>query len=247
MSGTVYLVGAGPGAADLLTIRAAKLLAEADVVLYDALVSAEVLALAGKAKLYNVGKRANRASVDQRFICRLLVRVAQRHKVVVRLKGGDPNMFGRAGEELKACREAGVPVVTVPGVSAAFAAAASLNTSLTSRGVSRSVTFVTPTTARGREEALHWADAAAAAETAVVYMGALQAERVAAELMRRGVPSERPVAFVESASSPGERIIRGVLGELPALAAQLGDGPAIMIIGEAVAEARAAIDAANAA
>jgi len=247
MSGTVYLVGAGPGAADLLTLRAARLLAEADVVLHDALVSADVLALAPQAKLYNVGKRANRASVDQRFICKLLVRLAGRHKTVVRLKGGDPNVFGRAGEELAACRKAGVPVVTVPGVSAAFAAAASLNSSLTSRGVSRSVTFVTPTTARGAAEAMHWADAAAAAETAVVYMGALQAERVAAALIARGVPAQRPVALVESASCPEERIVRGALADLSQLAAELGDGPAIMIIGEAVAEARAVLGAANAA
>ncbi len=241
MSGVVYLVGAGPGAADLLTVRAVNLLQQADVVLHDALVSAEVLALAKDAKLYNVGKRAGRASVDQRFICRLLVRLASRHATVVRLKGGDPNLFGRATEETDACTKAGVPVVSVPGISAGFAAAASLGVSLTARGVSRSVAFVTPTVARGGVESEHWADAAAAAETAVVYMGALQAERVAHTLIARGVPALRPVALVESASSAGERNVRGVLSDLPALAAQLGDGPSIMIIGDAVAEARAVL------
>lgn len=248
MSGTVYLVGAGPGAADLLTLRAARLLAEADVVLHDALVSDEVLALAGKAKLYNVGKRANRPSVDQRLICRLLVRTAQRYAVVVRLKGGDPNLFGRATEELNACRAAGVAAETVPGISAAFAAAATLNTSLTSRGVSRSVTFVTPRITRGRaEQDTHWANAAAAAETAVIYMGALQAERVMDALLARGIPANRPVALLENVSLAGERIVRGVVGDLPALALDVGDGPVIMVIGEALAEVRAAIAEASAA
>lgn len=247
MSGTVYLVGAGPGAADLLTLRAARLLAEADVVIHDALVGADVLALAPQAKHYNVGKRANRPSVDQRFICRLLVRLAGRHRVVVRLKGGDPNLFGRATEEVSACRAAGVSVVSVPGISAGFAAASALGVSLTSRGVSRSVAFVTPTVARGGSESENWADAASAAETAVIYMGALQADRVRDALVARGVPGNRPVALVESASLEGERVVRGALHDLAELAAQLGEGPAIMVIGDAVAEARAVIDAADAA
>jgi uroporphyrin-III C-methyltransferase len=247
MSGTVYLVGAGPGAADLLTVRAARLLAQADVVIHDALVSPETLALAPNAKLYNVGKRANRPSVDQRFICRLLVRLATRHAAVVRLKGGDPNLFGRATEELAACRAAGISVVSVPGISAGFAAASALGVSLTSRGVSRSVAFVTPTVARGGAGSEHWAEAASAAETAVVYMGALQAERVRDALLARGIPADRPVALVESASLEGERIVRGTLRELGALAAQLGEGPAIILIGEALAEARTLLDTADAA
>lgn len=247
MSGTVYLVGAGPGAADLLTVRAARLLAEADVVIHDALVGQETLALAPRAHLYNVGKRANRPSVDQRFICRLLVRLAGRHQRVVRLKGGDPNLFGRATEEIAACRAAGVSVVSVPGISAGFAAASALGVSLTSRGVSRSVAFVTPTVARGDADSEHWAEAAAAAETAVIYMGALQADRVRDTLVARGIPADRPVALVESASLEGQRIIRGALHELADLTAQLGEGPAIMVIGEAVAEARALVGAADAA
>ena len=137
-----------------------------------------MLALAVKAKLYNVGKRARGQSVDQRFICRLLVRMGLRHEIVLRLKGGDPHLFGRASEEIEACRGAGLPVVTVPGVSAAFAAAASLGASLTARGISRSVAFVTPSIARGGAENMHWARAAAAAETAVIYMGATHAPRV---------------------------------------------------------------------
>lgn len=247
MSGVVYLVGAGPGAADLLTVRAARLLAEADVVIHDALVTTEVLAFAPRAKLYNVGKRANRPSVDQRFICRLLVRLAGRHQLVVRLKGGDPNLFGRATEEIAACRAAGVSVVSVPGISAGFAAASALGVSLTSRGISRSVTFVTPTVARGGVGDEQWAEAAAAAETAVIYMGALQAHRVRDALLERGVPASRPIALVESASLDRQRIIRGALRELPALTAQLGEGPAIMMIGEAVADARTLAGTADAA
>lgn len=240
---TAYLVGAGPGAADLLTLRAARLLAEADVVLHDALVSAEVLALAPQAKLVNVGKRANRPSMDQRLISRLLVRMALRHETVVRLKGGDPSLFGRASEEIEACRAAGVPVVIVPGVTAALASAAALGVSLTARGQSRSVAFVTPSLGRGGVQNEHWARAAAAAETAVIYMGATHAERVRDALVARGVPAQRPVAFVEDVSG-AERILRGALHELPELAARLGDGPALMIVGEVVAQADANVLAA---
>lgn len=247
MTGTVYLVGAGPGAADLLTVRAARLLAAADVVLYDALVGADVLALAPQATLYNVGKRAGRPSVDQRLICRLLVRLGLRHRTVVRLKGGDPHLFARATEEIEACRVAGVPVVTVPGVSAGFAAASSLGVSLTSRGVSRSVTFVTPTGGKGEAETMHWARAAAAAETAVIYMGALQATRVRDALLELHAPPARPVALIENASLPGERLVRGVLADLPELAAQVGDGPVLMIVGDVVADVRAIRDIAEAA
>ena len=247
MTGVVYLVGAGPGAADLLTLRAARLLSEADVVLHDALVGADVLALAPKARLYNVGKRAQRPSVDQRFICRLLARLGQRHKVVVRLKGGDPHLFGRATEEIEACRAAGVPVVTVPGVSAGFAAASALGVSLTARGVSRSVTFVTPSVGRGEAANTHWAQAAAAAETAVIYMGAAQAALVRDALLALGAPPSRPIALIESASLGGERIIQGVLTDMPTLAARLGAGPAIMIVGEVAACTRAARDLAEAA
>jgi uroporphyrin-III C-methyltransferase len=247
MIGVVYLVGAGPGAADLLTLRAANLLADADVVLHDALVSADVLAFATKAKLYNVGKRANRPSVDQRLICRLLVRMGLRHRVVVRLKGGDPHVFARAAEEIESCRAAGIPVVTVPGVSAGFAAAASLGVSLSARGVSRSVALVTPSVARGGVGDMHWADAAASADTAIIYMGAMQATRVALALTERGVPRHRPVALVENVSSNQERVVRGVLADLQSLAGQLSEGPVVIIIGEVTAVARTVLVGAEAA
>ena len=139
MSGTVYLVGAGPGAADLLTLRAARLLEAADIVFHDALVGREILALARRAELVAVGKRCGAHSSAQAFINKRLVDAARRHTTVVRLKGGDPLLFGRAQEEIDALRAAGVPCEIVPGISAAFASAAELGVSLTERGVSRSV------------------------------------------------------------------------------------------------------------
>src|SRR5918911_5752320 len=128
--GKVYLVGAGPGAPDLLTLRAARLLEAADVVLHDALVHPHTLALARRARRIDVGKRAGKVSTEQRFIHRALVAAARRHAIVVRLKGGDPMLFGRAQEEIDALQEAGIPYAVVPGVTAAFAAAASIGTSL---------------------------------------------------------------------------------------------------------------------
>ncbi len=237
MTGTVYLVGAGPGPADLLTLRAARLLEQADIVLHDALVSPEVLALARTAKLFDVGKRGHRPSTPQRFICRLLVRLASRGKLVVRLKGGDPSMFARAAEEIDTCREAGISVVIVPGISAAFAAAADAGFPLTARGVSRSVAFVTPALAPGEGDDLHWARAAAAADTAAVYMGAVQAAHVVACLTRLGVPASRDVAVIESAGSARASVHRTILRDVPAVVETLGGGPAIMIIGDVVAVA----------
>jgi len=238
MTGTVYLVGAGPGAADLLTLRAARLLAEADLVLHDALVTDEVLALAPRARRLAVGKRAGRPSTDQAVINRLLVRAARHHRVIVRLKGGDPMLFGRAQEEIDALRAAGVPHEVVPGVSAGFAAAAEIAQSLTHRRLSRSVAFVTPALARGAEADDSWADAAAAADTAVVYMGKAEAVRIRDALIARGVPARRPAVLVEGASRGGI-VAGGSLGSLEALAGRAGDGPALLLIGEAFARAAA--------
>lgn len=236
MTGTVYLIGAGPGAADLLTLRAARLLGQADLILHDALVTEDILALAPRARKLNVGKRANRPSTDQAFINRLLVRAAGRHKLVVRLKGGDPMLFGRAQEELDALNAAGVPVEVVPGISAGFAAAAEIAQSLTQRRLSRSVVFVTPAVARGDRPDDGWADAAAAADTAVVYMGKAEAGRVRDALVARGLPAGRPAVLVESASRGGI-VAGGTLGTLDAIAARAGEGPALLLIGEAFAEA----------
>jgi uroporphyrin-III C-methyltransferase len=236
--GKVYLVGAGPGAADLLTLRAARVLAQADVVFHDALVHPEVLAVASGAALVAVGKRCGRHSTAQRFINKRLVDAARAHRVVVRLKGGDPMLFGRAQEELDALAAAGVEVEVVPGVTAALAAAAELGVSLTRRGLSRNVVFVTPRAGDG-EPANDWAASVAAADTAVIYMGAGEAAAIAAALRARGKAASLPVAVVENASSPESRRWLTTLGALPGLADEAFRGPVLILLGEVFAGAEA--------
>ncbi|HKW36286.1 MAG TPA: uroporphyrinogen-III C-methyltransferase [Burkholderiales bacterium] len=231
MSGRVYLIGAGPGAPDLLTLRAAELLRRADVVFHDSLVHPETLALSARAERIAVGKRSGRRSTAQTFINKRLVDAARKHAVVVRLKGGDPMLFGRAQEEIDALRHAGVEFEVVPGVTAAAAAAAELGVSLTRRGLSRHVVFVTPRAAEG-ERGNDWAGSVLAADTAVLYMGAGLATAITSELTARGKPADTPVALVENASLPEQRVLLGTLAELPALALQTRDGPAIVLFGE---------------
>lgn len=236
MSGKVYLVGAGPGAPDLLTLRAARLLAEADVVLHDALVHPETLALAARAERIAVGKRCGRQSSAQRFINKRLVDAARRHRVVVRLKGGDPMLFGRAQEEIAALEKSGIDYEVVPGVTAALAAAADLGTSLTQRGVARSVAFVTPRVGDG-EAPSQWARAVANADTAVLYMAAGDAARVRDALVDAGVAPDMPIALVENASLKDSRSARATLGEIESLVEARGEGPAVILLGRAFAVA----------
>ncbi|HZP87521.1 MAG TPA: uroporphyrinogen-III C-methyltransferase [Burkholderiales bacterium] len=229
-AGTVYLVGAGPGAPDLLTVRAARLLERADIVFHDALVHPDTLALAARAKHVAVGKRCGQLSTAQRFINKQLVDAARRHAVVVRLKGGDPMLFGRAQEEIDALRAAGIAVEVVPGVSAGFAASSGLLQSLTQRGVSRSVVFLTPRVGEG-EQSHDWALPAANADTGVLYMSGRQADLISQGLQRAGLPASHPAVFVESASLRGERVLPTRVGDLAATAAQLSAGPALLLIG----------------
>jgi uroporphyrin-III C-methyltransferase len=235
MAGKVFLVGAGPGAPDLLTLRAAKIIAQADILFYDALVNPDIVALAVNAEKMAVGKRHARYATAQAFINKRLIDAAQRHRHIVRLKGGDPLLFGRAQEEIDALQAAGVAVEIVPGITAALAAGAGLGVSLTRRGVSRNVTFVTPRV--GKDEAVSdWAAAVLAADTAVIYMGAGDAATIAATLMARGMPADRPVAVIENASLPDETRHLGQLAELGTLAVRLGGGPAIIVLGEVLRE-----------
>lgn len=237
--GTVYLVGAGPGAPDLLTLRAARLLEAADIVFHDALVHPETLALATRALKVAVGKRCGKLSTAQRFINKRLVDAAHRHEVVVRLKGGDPMLFGRAQEEIDALQQAGVPVQIVPGVSAAFAASADLQQSLTVRGASRSVVFVTPRTGDG-EQPHDWARPAAGADTVALYMAGRQAAQIVAGLVAAGVPASRPAVLVENASLPQRRLLPARLEDLPRVTEVLGDGPVLLLVGDVYAGALAA-------
>ena len=246
MTGRVYLIGAGPGAPDLLTLRAADVLARADVVFYDSLVHPETLALAVHAHRIAVGKRSGRRSTAQQFINKRLIDAARRHDVVVRLKGGDPMLFGRAQEEIDALRRAGVDFEIVPGVTAATAAAAELGISLTRRGLSRHVVFVTPRAAEG-ERGNDWVASVLAADTAVLYMGAGLARDISADLIRRGKPADTPVALVENASLPERRALFGTLADLPALARDTKGGPTVVLFGDVLKSALAQGDPASAA
>ncbi len=236
--GKVYLVGAGPGAPDLLTLRAAGILDRAELVFHDALVHPQTLALAARARKILVGKRSGRHSTAQSFINKRLVDAARKHAIVVRLKGGDPMLFGRAQEEIDALRKAGIDFEIVPGVTAATAASAELGVSLTRRGLARHVVFVTPRAGRGEREN-DWAASVLAADTAVIYMGAGLAEEISAELIARGKPETTPLVLVESATLSEQRILRGTLANLPALALGAGGGPAVVLLGEVLGAARA--------
>ena len=240
--GKVYLVGAGPGAPDLLTLRAARLLERADIVFHDALVHPETIALAKNAGLVAVGKRCGAHSTAQRFINKRLVDAAHRHAIVVRLKGGDPMLFGRAQEEITALVEAGIEFEVVPGVTAALAASAQLGASLTQRGVARTLAFVTPRIGAD-ESGSDWTAAVIAADTAAIYMGAGQAASIAAALIAKGKRADTPVAVVRDASLPHAYASVGALSDLASLVdnARGGEpGPAIILIGEALRVARVA-------
>jgi uroporphyrin-III C-methyltransferase len=236
LSGTVYLVGAGPGAPDLLTLRAARLLERADIVFHDALVHPGTLELAERAEKVAVGKRCGAASTAQRFINRRLVEAARKHQVVVRLKGGDPMLFGRAAEELAALDAAGIAWEVVPGITAALAAAAEIGASLTERGRARSVVFATPRVAPGEAES-DWVRTAATADTAVLYMGLADAREIALRLIEAGVSPDKPVAVIAEASLDGARKAMGRLCDLEKLARRVAPGPAVIVIGEVLRRA----------
>jgi uroporphyrin-III C-methyltransferase len=236
--GKVYLVGAGPGAADLITVRGAKLLEKADIVFHDALVEPEMLALCPQATLVPVGKRCSKLSSAQHFINKRLVDAAHKYQSIVRLKGGDPMLFGRADEELSSLKDAGIEVEVVPGITAALAAAASIGQSLTLRGVSRSVAFVTLAQATenpGYGEPL----ANPSADTLVYYMGRKDASRIAQQLIEQS-PNHginTPVQILEAVSTPRERQWGSTLSELAAgKADQWFDrsSPALIMIGAAL-------------
>ena len=234
---SVWLVGAGPGDPELLTLKAQRLLRSADVVFFDALVSPAILDLIPTSiERHSVGKRAGRHSIPQPMICDMIVKAALSGKRVVRLKGGDPSIFGRANEEIDACRANGIAVQICAGVTTASAAAASLGTSLTTRGLARRLTFVTAHTAKGQAPALDWKALADPEATIVVYMGKAAAASVSSGLIGAGLSPETPVALIENVSLPNERVFTTTLALMPVLAKALGNGPALILIG-AVTEA----------
>ena len=236
MTGTVYLVGAGPGAADLLTLRALRVLERADVVFHDALVPKEVLDFCSGAVRVEVGKRSGRLSTAQTFINKQLADAARKYRVVVRLKGGDPMLFGRAHEEISWLVTRGIPVQVVPGVTAALAAAAELKVSLTRRGLSRSIAFLTPRAAPG-EPPNDWIGSAMAADTAAIYMGAGEAEAIRRDLVAAGKPASTPVVVIENASLPDAVFNFGTVERLPEIAARGRGGPSLILLGEVFGDA----------
>ncbi|WP_374569854.1 uroporphyrinogen-III C-methyltransferase [Phenylobacterium sp.] len=236
--GRVWLVGAGPGDPDLLTIKALKALQGADVVVHDGLVSDEILDLApAAARRICVAKRKSRHSYAQDEINRMLVAFALEGLEVVRLKGGDPFIFGRGGEELEACREAAVDCRIVPGITTALAAGANAGAPLTHRGAAQAVTFVTGHAAKGEAPDLDWPALARPNHTVVVYMGLSTAGEIAGRLTGAGRAASTPALIVENASRPDERRIVTTLAGLAEAAAGLS-GPALLIVGEAMALAR---------
>ncbi|MFN3674526.1 MAG: uroporphyrinogen-III C-methyltransferase [Sphingomonas pseudosanguinis] len=239
-AGSVWLVGAGPGDPDLLTRKAERLIAAADIVFYDALVGPAILAMVPAAtELASVGKRSGRHSKDQGMIDSLIVAAAHSGKRVVRLKGGDPSIFGRSTEEIDACRAAGIAVHICPGITAASAAAASGLISLTLRGLSRRLTLVTAHLRAGEPLSLDWLALAAPDATLAVYMGRAAAPEIAHQLIAAGMPADTPVMIAVNVSLPTERLITGRLDALGFLTRTIGDkDPALLLIGEAVGARR---------
>ncbi|MGE4482360.1 uroporphyrinogen-III C-methyltransferase [Acidocella sp.] len=233
----IFLAGAGPGDPDLLTLKTARLLSRAQVVLHDSLVGPEILALINpEAEIVDVGKRCGQASTAQAEICRLLVEAAGTGRLVVRLKGGDPAIFGRLTEEMEALRAAGFAFEVVPGVTAASAAAAALETSLTQRRTARSLHVITGHGAEDGLPAHDWAALARAGGTLAIYMGSKHLPGLVGRLLDAGLPPELPAVAVEAASLPGERVIRANLAQLPAsLVRAAPSGPVLLLVGVALA------------
>ena len=227
--GKVYLVGAGPGAQDLVTLRGARLLAQAGVVLHDALVTPEMLELCPQALKIAVGKRCGALSTAQAFINKQMLDCARKYAVVVRLKGGDPMLFGRADEELRALEEAGIEVEIVPGITTALAAAAAAKQPLTRRGVARSVAFFTSSTAPEHTGQVEVPDT----DTLVQYMGGREATVTAQRLLDQGRGADTPVIVVENCSRPDQRILRLTLATL-ARGLGAAHGPVLVMLGDAL-------------
>ena len=233
--GQVFLVGAGPGDPELLTLRAWRLLRQADVILYDHLVSKEVLDLARRdAERIYVGKERNRHTMRQEAINGLLVRLAQQGKQVVRLKGGDPFVFGRGGEEIETLSQHGIAFQVVPGITAALGVASYAGIPLTHRDYAQSCVFAAGHLRDGSTD-LDWDALARPRQTVVVYMGLVGLPVLCRELVAHGLPAATPAAIVQQATTPAQRVVVGSLATLPALAtAEKLTPPTLVIVGEVV-------------
>jgi uroporphyrin-III C-methyltransferase / precorrin-2 dehydrogenase / sirohydrochlorin ferrochelatase len=238
-AGAVHIVGAGPGDPELLTLRALRLIQDADVILYDRLVGEAVLKLARRdaIRLY-VGKAKANHAVPQEEIEARLIAFAREGKTVVRLKGGDPFIFGRGGEELEALRAAGVAAFVTPGVTAAIGCAAAAGLPLTHRDASQALTFVTGHAKGDAEPDLDWASLARLGHTLVVYMGVAKAAAIARRLIAHGRAATTPVAIIENGTRPDQKVLTGTLSDLGRLVRDGGvAGPAILVVGDVAAKA----------
>ena len=242
--GRVILVGAGPGDPELLTLKAVRMLRSATVVLYDDLVGNGVLAFASPhSRMIAVGKRGGCPSTPQAFIEQLMIREARAGSIVVRLKGGDPFIFGRGGEELHALRAAGIDVEVVSGVTAGIAAAAAIAVPLTHRSLSHGVVFVTGHRADPNVEACDWDALARSGLTLVIYMGLANASTIAERLRRAGMAAETPVALISRATMPDQRVAVTTLADLGGVARTRGiETPTILVIGDVAGLASSNID-----
>ncbi len=237
LPGTVYLVGAGPGDPGLFTLKGKALLEQADVVVYDALVSAPILAMANpNAKLISAGKRRGHHSLAQADITALLIQQAQQHAVVVRLKGGDPFVFGRGGEEMADLLAAGIAVEVVPGITAGVAVPAYAGIPVTHRHLSSSVTFVTGHEAAGKyRPQVNWAAIAQGSETIVIYMGIHNLPNIIKALTDGGLAADTPIALIRWGTHPAQHELVGTLSTIEADMLATGfTAPAIAVIGQVV-------------
>lgn len=233
--GKVHLVGAGPGDPDLLTVKAARLLRDADVVVIDHLVSPQVLALIGpQAERIHAGKQRNHHTLKQHEINALLVSLARQGRQVVRLKGGDPFVFGRGGEEMQELVAAGMEFEVVPGITAACGVSAYAGIPLTHRDFAQSCTFVTGHLKDGSAE-LDWAGLARPRQTVVIYMGLTALAQICAKLIEHGLPAEHPAAVVQQGTTAAQRVVTGTLADLARRVEAAGlESPALTIVGEVV-------------
>jgi uroporphyrin-III C-methyltransferase len=240
MSGRVYLVGAGPGDPELLTMKAVRLLQSAQAVLYDDLVAPEILNLIPRtAQLHNVGKRCGTKKIKQEEINFLMIALADSGLSVIRLKSGDPLIFGRAGEEIESLRKAGISYEIVPGVTSAFGAAASTNIPLTHRHISSAVVLLTAHQATG-SEAANWSKLAASGSTLVIYMPGQNYTETATRLHDAGLSNATPCAVISRASTAQQKVHLTTIGELPHAPKLVS--PTLLIIGEVVRFAEATLD-----
>jgi uroporphyrin-III C-methyltransferase len=237
MAGKVFLIGAGPGDPDLITLKAVKALQTAEVILIDDLVNRALLAHAPQARVVEVGKRGGCKSTPQHFINRMMIALATQGQTVVRLKGGDPFLFGRGGEEMQAIQQAGISVEIVPGITSGIAAPASIGIPVTHREFTHGVTFVTGHTQNGEKP--DWQALVAGGTTLVIYMGMKYLSAIVTDLLEAGMASDLPAAAIQQGTTDQQRQVVSTLAALPAAVKQEGlESPAIIVLGEVVRLAR---------